>query len=265
MKEAAHEEGQQTSNASAPSAVVASAKSRRRCQCMADYLALLLLVAECLLWLSNRLAWPAWHKGYAVLVCVAAFGMTLLVGLLCFVVALVWRWRFQFTIRSLLIMAVSAALGSGWLATELKRAREQARLIGEVRTSARRVWYDGSSQPVPAWLLGLLRDDFFADVALVDLESCVSFDAALERLPGFARLEQLSLDEDDVTDDHLAQLAGLTNLKFLSLCGTNVTDAGLAHLANLRSLNTLYLCNTAVTDAGLAQSSAPDQAGDPVP
>ena len=36
-----------------------------------DRLVLSLLVAEALLWLSNWPDWPAWHKGYAVLACVA--------------------------------------------------------------------------------------------------------------------------------------------------------------------------------------------------
>lgn len=39
-------------------------------------LLLLLLVVEALLFLSNWLGWPAWHKGYAVLTCVAVVGGT---------------------------------------------------------------------------------------------------------------------------------------------------------------------------------------------
>jgi hypothetical protein len=42
-----------------------------------DRLILSLLLAEVLLFLSNWLAWPAWHKGYAVLTCVAMVGVTL--------------------------------------------------------------------------------------------------------------------------------------------------------------------------------------------
>ena len=48
-----------------------------------DRLILWLLAIEGLLWLSNRLEWPTWHKGYAVLVTVAAVGVAvLLMGLL---------------------------------------------------------------------------------------------------------------------------------------------------------------------------------------
>src|SRR5271166_4349850 len=61
-----------------------------------------LLVLECLLWLSNWLGWPHWHKGYAVLVSVATVGVVMLMMLLWFAVALVFRCRFQCSIRSLL-------------------------------------------------------------------------------------------------------------------------------------------------------------------
>ena len=44
----------------------------RRFRLTPGHLILGLLLAECLLWLSDRLGWPAWHKGYAVLTCVAA-------------------------------------------------------------------------------------------------------------------------------------------------------------------------------------------------
>ena len=62
-----------------------------------------LLVVECLLWLSERFQWFAFnqHKGWTVLIAVAVVGVAFLVMLLWFVVALLFRWRFQFCIRSL--------------------------------------------------------------------------------------------------------------------------------------------------------------------
>jgi hypothetical protein len=61
-----------------------------------------LLVAECLLWLSDRLGWPAWHEGYAVLAGVASVSAVLLTPVAWFNIALVFRQRFQFGIRTLL-------------------------------------------------------------------------------------------------------------------------------------------------------------------
>ncbi len=63
---------------------------------------LALLAVEVLLWLSERFGWLAWHKGYAVLTGVAVVGLAMLLILGWFVVALVFRRRFQFSLRSLL-------------------------------------------------------------------------------------------------------------------------------------------------------------------
>ena len=86
----------------------------------------LLLVVESLLWLSNWLGWPAWHKGYAVLVAVAGVGVVMLAMLLWFVVALVFRLRFQFSVRCLLAVVVAVALPFSWLAVEMKKAKKQS-------------------------------------------------------------------------------------------------------------------------------------------
>lgn len=77
-------------------------------------------------------------------------------------------------------------------------------------------------------------------------------DAAFESLGQFKALQELRLDQTQVTDATLARLAGLTKLRELSLTGTRVTDAGLHHLRGLTSLESLSLGSTAVTDAGLA-------------
>ncbi len=73
-----------------------------------------LLAVEGLLFLSERYRWPTWHKGYAVLIAVAAVGVVFVVMLLWLIVALVFRRRFQFSIRSLLILVVVVALPFSW-------------------------------------------------------------------------------------------------------------------------------------------------------
>ena len=76
---------------------------------------LLLLAVEVLLWLSDRFGWLGWHKGYAVLTAVAMVGVGMLLMLVWFVVALVFRRRFQFSLRSLLVWSSSLLCRSvGW-------------------------------------------------------------------------------------------------------------------------------------------------------
>jgi hypothetical protein len=93
-----------------------SPASTRRPILTPDLCVLLLLVAEALLFLSNWLAWPVRHKGYAVLTCVAVVGVGMVLMLFWFVVALLFQRRFQFGIRTLLMLTVAVALPFSWLA-----------------------------------------------------------------------------------------------------------------------------------------------------
>lgn len=95
------------------------------CRLTPDRVVLLLLVMGCLLWLSNRLGWPAWQKGYAVLVALALIGIAAVLMLLWLIVCLLFRWRFQFGIRFLLMLTVLVALLFGWPVAEIRKAREQ--------------------------------------------------------------------------------------------------------------------------------------------
>ena len=86
-----------------------------------------LLVVEGLLWLSERYQWFGFNekKGWTVLVGVAAVGVAMLLMAGWFIVALAFRWRFQFSIRSLLVLTVAVAVPSSWLAVEMKEARRE--------------------------------------------------------------------------------------------------------------------------------------------
>ncbi len=91
---------------------------------------LALLAVEGLLWLSDRFGWLGWHKGYAVLTCVASVGVFLLLMLGSFAASLLFRRRFQFSLRSLLALVVVVALPCSWLAVEMKKARDVTRTAG---------------------------------------------------------------------------------------------------------------------------------------
>ena len=138
-----------------------------------------LLIVECLLWLSERFQWFSFnaHKGWTVLIAVAAVGATILLMLLSLVIALVFRWRFQFSIRSLLVMVVIAALPFSWLTVEMREAREQKEAVKQIKVTFD--WQVGpnafilpNAQPAePAFLRTLLTDDFFHDVVQASLHN----------------------------------------------------------------------------------------------
>ena len=79
------------------------------------------LAATGFLFLSERLQLFPFnrHKGLTVLIAVAGIGVTFLVALLWLFAALLLRLRFQFSIRSALLLMVAVALTFGWLQTEI--------------------------------------------------------------------------------------------------------------------------------------------------
>ena len=130
--------------------VAACQESRRRWfRLTPGRLLLVLLAVEGFLWLSERFQWFAFnhHKGYAVLIAVASVGVFLLLMLLWFLAALLFRWRFQFSLLSLLALTVAVALPCGWLETAMQQAREQREAVRVVVKFGGWVIYDYQSGP----------------------------------------------------------------------------------------------------------------------
>ncbi len=204
-----------------------------------------LLVVEGLLWLSERLSWFPFnhHKGWTVLICVAVVGGAMLVMLGGFVVAWVFRWRFQFSIRSLLMLTVAVAIPCSWLAMQMKRAVVQRDAVVGITTCHGSTNYDwqgcshdlfspwspqGPSQPPPtSWLRDLLGDDFFDNVTTAEyseIENEEELEAAEREKARFF--------------DYLSQLVSIEAIKFAQ---NRITDTDLAKIRGLTRVRTLYL------------------------
>jgi hypothetical protein len=84
---------------------------------------------------------------------------------------------------------------------------------------------------------------------LRDLDNVV--DKNLEPLQSLADLEQILLDNTDITNQGLIHLASLTKLRNLSIQGTLVTGDGLAYLSKLTSLERLGLSRLKLDDAAV--------------
>ena len=89
------------------------------------------MAVEGFLWLSEHFRWFAFnqHKGWTVLIAVAIVGAVILLMIIWFLLSLILRLRFQYTIRSLLALAVVVAIPCGWLTAEVKEAREQRAVV----------------------------------------------------------------------------------------------------------------------------------------
>jgi hypothetical protein len=219
-----------------------------------------LLAVEGLLLLSERFRWFLFnaHKGWTVLIAIASVGAFLLLMLLWLVGSLVFGWRFQFSLRSLLVLTVAVAIPFSWLAVEMKKAREQAAVVRAVEEKGGVVWYDFwyNSQPIsvspePTWLRRLVGDDFLADVTQVYFGKTQATNSAIEQIKGLTQLRGVFLENTHITDAGLEYIEGLAQLEVLWLNETATTDAGLVHLKNLTQLLNLSLDKTLVTDTGL--------------
>ncbi len=259
--------------------------SARRLSLTPSWLIFGLLVVEGLLWLSERMQWPTWHKGYAVVTTIASVGVVFVVMLLWFIASLFFRWQFQFSIRSLLVLVVAVAVPCSWLAVEMKWAGKQTEVVNEIkhvngsemvddtpypRGSMKYDWeFDADGGPLPnaqppgpIWLRNLLGEDFFGTVVEVDFGNDVFdiyaavTDATLERFKGLTQLRKLNLSYTHITDAGLGHLRSLTSLKSLLLSNTQVTDKGLEYLKGLTGLERLLLDDTQVTDKGLKHLGA---------
>ena len=178
-----------------------------------DRLILGLLVVECLLWLSDRFQWPTWHKGYAVLIAVAAASTFLLAVLIRFVAALTLQWRFRLSIRSplLLVLVIVVALPFTWLAIALTKARAQKEAVKAILDVAGWTCADwqvddsplplpNAEPPEPRWLRNLLGPEFFDTVVRVYLSHPRVTDASLDALRDLSQLKWLDVEHSHITD-----------------------------------------------------------------
>ncbi|MFZ1933984.1 MAG: hypothetical protein WCB27_15240 [Thermoguttaceae bacterium] len=208
---------------------------------------IVLLAVEGFLLLSERFGWFAFdeYEGLSAMIAIASVVAVMVLTFLWWVLALCFHWRFQFSLRSLLVFTVAVAIPFSWLAVEMKRAREQREAVAAIEKAGGTVFSE------PTWLGKFLRDDSLVRVTGVGFFREQTTDAALVHLEGLSQLPNLWLCNTQVTDAGLEHLEGLSQLQFLWLSNTKITAAGLVHLEGLSQLENLGLDSTQVTNAGL--------------
>ena len=179
-----------------------------------------------------------------------------------FLAAFTFHWKFQFGVRSILLLVGTFTVVCGVLTIELRRARTQRTSIESIGGAVfvHYNWQVDSAglpvregrPPAPEWLRNLLGDDFFGDVVMLYLYKTKLSDAEMKCLNGMPYLESLELSDTLVTDAGLRSVQGLVRLKSLTLNNTRITDVGLENLTGLPKLRSLSLASTRITDAALA-------------
>jgi hypothetical protein len=226
------------------------------------HVVLALLAVEMLMLLSEHIRTNPVndYKGWAVLGALEVLAAALAFLLLWFFLALFFSLRFQFSIGSLLLFAVAAALPFSWLAKEMEQARRQKQIVETITQNGGKVEYDcwRTDMPIslrlarggllrlppPSYWQDLLGVDFFADAVVVKVRG----DVDLRSLEGLSHVAMLSFDH--ATDEGLEAVGRLTSLESLAF-GGNVTNAGLTHIKGLTKLESLHITSTRVTEAGL--------------
>jgi len=201
------------------------------------------------------------RKGWTVLIAVTAVCLAVAVMLLWFAASLIFRWRFQFSVRSLVVLVIATAIACCWLTVKMRQAERQRQVAEAIRQAGGAVYYDyefdkrgipsGGEPTAPAWLRRLVGEDFFSQFVHVYLSNTGYGDEGLEHLKAKTNLVVLGLSNTQITDAGLENLKRLTNLKWLDLLGTQVTDNGLERLKGQTNLESLYLLGTQITDNGL--------------
>jgi hypothetical protein len=233
-----------------------------------DHCLFALLVVDCVLPLSDRFGWFPFneHKGWAVLINMAIVGLASALMFSWFATALLFRWRFRFTIRSLLAMMVVVAIPCSWMAVAMQNAERQRRAVEAISKSGGSVAYDfelevdriiarlegaSAKPPEPRRLSELLGNGFFADVDAIYLVGARMTDIGMTCLKPLLQITYVDLRKTDISDAGLTNLDGLSQLETLDFRETRVKGAGLEGLKGLRRLRQLYLGRTPTNDAGL--------------
>jgi hypothetical protein len=221
------------------------------------WLVLGLLIVELLLFLIERFCLVP--KGWPVLIAIVGIAVVVLLTSLWFAVALIFRRRFQYSLRLLAAFVVVVALPFSWLAVQMRNANSQRRTVGEIGRLGGVVendllYFSGMQshhrEPLePLWIRQVLGDDFFREIS-VSVEDDGEL-AEVSEVAGIERISALHLGATKITDTGLVSLRKWAALKVLNLPGTAITDTGLENLKELHELRFLYLKGTRVTDEGI--------------
>jgi hypothetical protein len=178
-------------------------------------------------------------RGLMVLLAVAVLGTVAIALPAWILLALVFRRRVQFGLKTMLMFVTLCTVVCSWLGIRIRQARRQAATVAAIREKfhANVMYVDWRSWPVvpppqvPEPLIKSLGVDFFADVVSLEFQNLQLTEAELadldETLP---RVDLLVLSSDQVTDASLTHLEQLKHLKWLKLCDTKVTKEGLKKL-----------------------------------
>jgi internalin A len=168
------------------------------------------------------------------------------------------RW-FQFSLSTFFILVTLFAV---WLGFISFHAHEQRAIVARIKELGGIVRYDyqmgANPQQSPSgwpWLRRLVGDEYFQDVASVNLDGTQVSDADLRLIGRLRHTKKLSLNRTDISDEGLASIHGMSQLIYLGLMKTKVTSEGIRLLPQPQNAWVLVLEDTSVGDEAVSNLS----------
>ncbi len=176
-------------------------------------------------------------------------------------------FRFQFSLRALLVFVLIFSIAMSWFAVKMNAARRQRQIVERFERLGGKALFLYDYQvpqfgqlddpdprpPGPAWLRKIVGDDFLSGVAYVDVEGIKLGDDDLAPLASLRTLRRVFLNDCDFPDAALRSIAALPRLENLMLGNTHVSDAGLEFLSGHKALRDICVNGTRITDQGIAR------------
>jgi hypothetical protein len=171
------------------------------------------------------------------------------------------RWRFQYSVRTLLIFVTVVGVLCGWLGMFLQRVRHQRIVMAQIEalgggiegtvflSNAEWVWFTREYPVKDKELFSSFRE--LPQLKEVVLKGPGITDEWLKYFVDLPNLEHLFLNNTNITGEGLGQLEKNKKLRLLSLSGATVNDSTLKIIENLANLRILYIDQTSVTDDGM--------------
>ena len=176
-------------------------------------------------------------SGWNVLLAAAVVCLGLFAALIWFVVSLLLRRRFQFGLKSVLVLTVIVATLCSWCAVRKQQASRQKAAVKAIQKLGGGVGDDQgidvdkpAQKHIAAWCQKLVGPDFLLHAVSVSFYYTQVGDAGLVHLKELTSLKELDLNDTQTTDAGLMHLKELTNLEVLLLYGTQVTYEGVEKL-----------------------------------
>jgi hypothetical protein len=171
------------------------------------------------------------------------------------------------TLRGMLVITALVAIGTAFVGTKVRRARDERQIAAEILRSGGSFFREiygvdpGPSGVERTWFERLIDLDLEARIVHVRLAGPEVKDATLAQLAGLTELRQLDLENLAIDGTGLAALARLPKLTHIDIRNCALSDDGVAAIAQLPAIESLSIDRSIKTGSMFSASPTPQVSG----